>query len=195
MRHPETPRDDYDTVAATLHWLIGLALIGQVAFGLLLDEIAPRGTPSRGAVINLHKSFGIVLGLLILARLGWRLAHRPPGWPAAMPGWQRRAAHAMHVALYACMLVMPLSGYVASNFSKHGIRFFGQTLAPWGPDEPAVYDALGHVHDVTGWLFALLIAGHVLAALQHALRRDGVFARILPGRAAPDRSPTSRKTA
>src|SRR5215813_11030960 len=37
-------RDDgarYDTVAVVLHWLIGVALLGQIAFGLLLDEIAP----------------------------------------------------------------------------------------------------------------------------------------------------------
>jgi cytochrome b561 len=198
MSRPETPRDRYGTVAIALHWLIGLALIGQVTFGFLLDELAPRGTPSRGAVINLHKSFGIVLGVLILVRLGWRLAHRRPGWPVALSAWQRRAARAVHIALYACMVVMPLSGYVASNFSKHGIKFFGHSLSPWGPDLPAVYDALNRVHVVTGWLFAFLIAGHVAAALAHALRRDGVLSRILPRRAEPaatSRPPTSRKTA
>lgn len=171
----------YDKVAAALHWLIGIALLGQIAFGMLLDDIAPRGTPSRAGVINLHKSFGIVLGVAILARLAWRLAHRPPAWPAALPGWQRRAARAMHWALYACMVVMPVSGYVASNFSKHGIRFFGMPLKPWGPDLPSVYDALQDVHVATGWLFAMLIALHVLAALHHALvARDGVFGRMWP---------------
>jgi cytochrome b561 len=173
----------HDPVAAALHWLIGVALLGQIAFGFLLDDIAPRGTPSRAAVINLHKSFGIVLGLAILLRLGWRFAHAPPAWPGSMPAWQRRAARLGHAALYACMVVMPLSGYVGSNFSKHGVKFFGRSLAPWGPDLPAVYDALGRVHVVTAWLFAALIAGHVLAALQHAfVARDGVFARIWPWR-------------
>ena len=174
-------RDRYDKIAAALHWLIGLALLGQITFGILLDDIAPRGTPSRAGVINLHKSFGIVLGVAILARLAWRLAHRPPDWPAILPGWQRRAARAMHWALYACMVVTPLSGYVASNFSKHGIRFFGVALKPWGPDLPAVYDALQDVHVATAWLFVALIGGHVLAALQHAIvARDGVFRRMWP---------------
>jgi len=184
----DTPlRLRYDKVAAALHWLIGLALLGQIAFGLLLDDIAPRGTPSRPGVINLHKSFGIVLGVAILVRLAWRLAHRPPAWPAVLAGWQRRAAYAMHWALYACMVVMPVSGYVASNFSKHGIRFFGLALKPWGPDLPSVYDALQSVHVVTGWLFAFLIGGHVLAALQHAfVARDGVFRRMWPWGARPD---------
>ena len=68
-----------------LHWLIGVALLGQIGFGFLLDDIAPRDTPARAGVINLHKSFGIVLGLLIVARLAWRLATRRRGWPASMP--------------------------------------------------------------------------------------------------------------
>jgi cytochrome b561 len=43
----------YDRVAIVLHWLIGIALLGQITFGFLLDEIAPRGTPERSGVINL----------------------------------------------------------------------------------------------------------------------------------------------
>jgi cytochrome b561 len=171
----------YGRVASALHWLIGIALLGQVTFGFLLDEIAPRGTPARGSVINLHKSFGIVLGLLIVLRLLWRLKHRPPAWPADMPAWQRRAAHLGHAALYGCMLVLPLSGYIASNFSKHGVKFFGIALRPWGPDLPAVYNAFNLLHVVTGFVFAALIVGHIAAALKHALvDRDAVFARIWP---------------
>jgi cytochrome b561 len=182
-RHDNADGDRYDRVAAVLHWLIGVALLDQITFGFLLDDIAPRGTASRAAVINLHKSFGIVLGLAIVLRLGWRLAHRPPYWPSGMPGWQRRAARIGHAALYACMIVLPASGYVASNFSKHGVKFFGRPVAPWGPGLPHVYDALNGLHVVTAWLFAALVAGHVAAALQHARAgRDGIFRRIWPWR-------------
>jgi cytochrome b561 len=173
--------DRYDRVAAVLHWVIGAALLGQIAFGFLLDEIAPRGTPSRSAVINLHKSIGIVLALAILLRLAWRLAHRPPAWPAGMPAWQQRAATWAHRALYACMVLMPLSGYVASNFSKHGVKFFGVLWKPWGPDLPPVYGFFNGVHVVTAFVFATLIVLHVAASLKHAwVDRDGVFARIWP---------------
>ena len=185
----------YDRVAAALHWLIGAALLAQIGFGFLFDEIAPRGTPARGTVINLHKSFGIVLGLLIVGRLLWRLRHRPPAWPATMPAWQRRAADLGHRALYACMLLMPLSGYVASNFSKHGVKFFGIALRPWGADLPAVYSAFNLLHIVTGFVFAALIAGHVAIALKHVfIDRDGMFARIWPWSAsvpAPAPAPTA----
>ncbi len=32
------------------------------------------------------------------------------------------------MALYACMLLMPLTGYVASNFSRHGVNLFNQRV-------------------------------------------------------------------
>jgi cytochrome b561 len=183
MQQTESPRPSarYASVAIALHWLIGAALLAQIVFGFLIDDIAPRGTPARGATINLHKSFGIMLGLLIAARLVWRLTHRPPAWPLSMSAWQRSAAQLSHRALYACMLVMPLSGYVASNFSKHGVKFFGFAWRPWGPDVPAVYDFFNGLHAITAFLFCALIAVHVAAALKHLLvDRDEVFARIWP---------------
>ena len=181
----------YGRVAIALHWLIGAALLAQIVFGFLLDDLAPRGTPARAGVINLHKSFGIVLALLIAARLAWRLTHKPPAWPASMPGCQQRAARLGHHALYACMVVVPLSGYVASNFSKFGVKLFGIALRAWGPDLPAVYGFFNGLHVATSWLFCALIAGHVVVALKHALvDRDGVFSSIWPGASAePPGSP------
>jgi cytochrome b561 len=169
----------YDSVTIALHWLIGTALLAEIAFGFLLDDIAPRNTPARAEVINLHKSIGIVLGLLVVLRLAWHVRHPPPAWPASLPAWQQRAAVWGHRAMYACMVVIPLAGYVASNFSKYGVRFFGLALRPWGRESPAVYAFFNGLHDVVAWLFCALIAGHVLIALKHGLvDRDGLFTRM-----------------
>jgi len=174
-------RTRYDPVAVALHWALGVALLAQIAFGFALDTIAPRGTPARSDVINLHKSCGIVLGLLIALRLAWRLRHPPPAWSAALSTLHQRAATVGHRALYACMLLMPLSGYVASNFSRRGVRFFGHAWAPWGPDLPAVYGFFNGVHVVTAFVFAALVLGHVAFAVWHAaVRRDGVLERMWP---------------
>ncbi|MBU6260153.1 MAG: cytochrome b [Burkholderiales bacterium] len=171
----------YDAVARALHWLLALALMAQIAFGLLLDDIAPRGTPARASVINLHKSIGIVIGLLIVVRLLWRLRHPPPRWPDAMGALARRAATWGHRALYLTMLVLPAAGYLASNFSRHGVHFFGHPLPAWGPDRPDVYAALNGLHEIAAWLLLALIAGHVAFAIKHALiDRDGLFERMGP---------------
>ncbi len=178
---PTAPRLRYDRVSALLHWGIGLLLLAEIAFGLLLDEIAPRGTPARAGIINLHKSVGIVIGVLIVVRIAWRLGHRPPPWPATMSIRRQRAASLGHVLLYACLVVAPLAGYLGSNFSKHGVRFFGLVLPPWGPDWPAAYSFLVGLHDASTYLLLALTIGHVAMALKHALiERDGIFTRIAP---------------
>jgi YVTN family beta-propeller protein len=175
------PYDRYGRTAILLHWAIGALLVAQIVFGFALDDLAPRGTPARGAVINLHKSCGLLLFALVVVRLGWRLGHPPPAAPGAMPRWQRRAATWVHRALYGAMLLLPLAGYVASNFSRHGVKFFGLAMPPWGPDLPPLYQLFNSLHVALALGLTLLITGHVLVALYHAaIARDGVVRRMLP---------------
>ena len=171
----------YTSTAIGLHWLIALLLLGQFAFGLALGDI-PRGTPERGYYVNLHKSSGILIGLLVLVRLGWRLAHTPPPLPASTPGWQRRAARISHAALYLCMVLLPLSGYLASNFSKYGVKFFNLVhWAPWGPDDKTMYAVFNTTHRVAALVLAGLVVLHVLAVAKHMLvERDGLLLRMWP---------------
>jgi len=170
--------DRYNRVAIVLHWLIAALLLGQLAFGWFLTTIA-RGAPTRGVYVNFHKSTGITIGVLILARILWRLLHASPPLPAFMPAWQRAAARANHFALYVLMLTMPLSGYIASNFSKYGIKFYNTVkLPPWGADDHRVYALFNSIHVVAAYVFVAIIAVHVLAALLHAARRDRVISRM-----------------
>jgi cytochrome b561 len=180
---PDVP-DRYGKVAIALHWLIAVLIFGQIAFGWFLEGV-PRGTPMRGVYVNLHKSTGLTIALLIVFRLGWRLAHRPPQLPSFVPGWERVASSVNHLTLYICMLVMPVSGYIASNFSKYGVKLFNVILLPpWGVDDKQIYAVFNTTHVVTSYLFVGLIVLHVLAAARHAFRRDGVLARMLPSRAS-----------
>lgn len=176
--------DRYTNVAIALHWFLALGILGQIWLGFSLDDI-PRGSPERSAWVNLHKSTGITLAVLILARLAWRIAHPPPPLPLAMPAWERVAARVSHALLYVCMVGAPLAGYVASNFSKFGVKYFGLVLLPpWGPDDKAIYAVFNTTHKVLALTLAGLILVHVAAALKHAfIDRDGVMRRMWPARA------------
>ncbi len=171
----------YTRTAMLLHWLIAAAVLAQLGFGRYLQSI-PRGTPDRTLFVNYHKSVGMVIGLLIVFRIAWRLAHKPPPLPASLPLWERGAALANHGLLYACMLLMPISGYVASNFSKFGVKFFNLVpLPPWGADNRSVYEFFNGLHLTVSYVFMLLIAIHVLAVLKHILYpRHGILRRMLP---------------
>ena len=83
------------------------------------------------------------------------------------------------------MVVMPVSGYLASNFSKYGIKYFNVVaLPPWGVDDKQIYTVFNTTHIVTSYVFVGLIAIHAAAALTHLLRRDGIFERMWPGEPA-----------
>jgi cytochrome b561 len=187
MRAPER----YTGVAMALHWLIAALIVGQIAFGWYLQSV-PRKTPARTVYVNLHKSTGLTLGLLVLVRLGWRLTHKAPPLPGSVPAWQRAAARTSHFALYACMLVMPAAGYLASNFSKFGVNYFNAVLLPpWGVDDRRLYAVFNTTHVVTSYVFVALIAVHVLAALRHLHSRDGIFLRMWPAPRAPAQADSS----
>ena len=181
-RHPRDVVVRYTRTAIALHWLVALIILVQIPFGWSLGEI-PTGTPARGWYVNLHKSVGITLGVVIVLRVLWRWFHPAPALPDWMPRWQRLGASASHVALYACMLIMPLTGYVASNFSKWGVKYFNTfLLPPWGVDDPRVYAFFNGAHVATSYLFLALILAHAASAVRHASRHDGILQRMWPAR-------------
>ena len=171
----------YTRTAVWLHWFIAILLLGQFLFGWYLTGV-PRGTPERGYLVNLHKSTGLVIGLLVVLRLAWRMTHAPPPLPDSVPRWQQTAATQTHRLLYLLMLVMPLSGFVASNFSKFGVKFFNVLqLGPWGVESKVIYAVFNETHKACAWLLMVLVIVHVLAAVKHRLvDRDAVFSRMLP---------------
>jgi cytochrome b561 len=174
------PPERYTRTAIALHWLVAAVIFAQVPLGWCLEEI-PTGTPARSWYVNLHKSIGMTLGAAIVFRTCWRWFHRPPALPDWMPRWQRIAARATHAAMYACMLIMPLTGYRASNFSQWGVKYFNAIeLPPWGVADEGIYAILNGAHVATSYIFVALIVAHVATAARHASRRDRVFQRMWP---------------
>jgi cytochrome b561 len=117
--------------------------------------------------------------VLSIVRAGWRLAHRPPQWPLGLSDWEVTAATWSHRLLYLCMVLQPLTGYLSSSFNKYGVKVFGMKLPQWAWEDPSLREALAQVHGTVAWLFTILVALHVLAALKHLASRNGVFQRML----------------
>ncbi|MBS7458448.1 cytochrome b [Coralloluteibacterium stylophorae] len=174
---PRTP--GYATSIVILHWLLALAIFVLIGTGWYMVGLE-KGTPPVSVHYNFHKSIGLIAMALIALLVGARLRRHPPDLPGSLARWERRAAHLAHMLMYVFLVLVPLSGYVASNFSKWGINFFGTRLPAWGPDLPAVYDLFNAVHVVASNVFVGLIALHVLGAIKHLLARNRVVERILP---------------
>lgn len=174
-RIEETGR--YSTVAIAFHWVIAALVIVNLAVGALHDSV-----PALRAWMPGHKSIGITVLALTLARVAWRLLHRPPRMPAYVAGWQRGAAHAVHWTLYLLLLAMPLTGWMLVSGSRRGsLNWFGLFDIPYLPITPGAAGAGHSAHGVLGWLMLALVAVHVAAALRHHfVLRDNVLARMAP---------------
>lgn len=180
---PEPAR--YSGVAIALHWVLALALLGMVGFGLYMADLP--FSPARLKLYNWHKWAGVCVLVLSLARLLWRLTHRPPELPAAMqaamPAWQKLAHHGTHAALYALFFAIPLLGWAYSSAAGFPIVVFGVLPLPdWVPVSPDLAEALKPLHKWAALTMTALVGLHVAAVVKHQLiDRDGLLWRMWPG--------------
>lgn len=173
MPHPvDTP---HSRATKILHWGAALLVVAAFSLGLLLEDW-PRG-PQRDTVMMIHYSLGTVVLVTLLVRLIRRLLvpalrQREPG----LAGW---AALAMHWALYAMMLALPITGAFDRWARGRRLAIFDVVVPP--PFPIGGGRIWREAHTYLGWAIAAFVILHVVAALwHHFIRRDAVLARMLP---------------
>jgi cytochrome b561 len=185
---PSAPASRYTVPAIALHWTIAVLIFANLYLGLRSESL--RGL-AKFEVLQLHKSIGITVLALSLARLAWRLAHRPPPYPPTMKRWEAVAAGAVHWAFYGLIIGLPLLGWVVVSASPTNIPTLLYKTVPWPHlgfvhDLPmatrrGVEDAAAGTHAVLAFIAMALLAVHIAAALKHQFwTRDGVLYRMAP---------------
>lgn len=189
-------RSRYDTVAMSLHWLIAVLILTNIALAWYFNTL--HGLAKVGPT-QIHKSVGMTVLALTLVRLAWRLAAAAPPLPASMPRWERTASHVVHLLFYVVMIGMPLTGWALSSASRliavYPITWFGLfqipaigPLAALPPDRmKSAHHLYTTAHELGAKLVYALIVVHVGAALRHQfIRGDEVLWRMVPflGRSA-----------
>jgi cytochrome b561 len=176
----------YDRVSQWLHWLVAALAVVVVALAWMIPEAA-RHTAWRDLVLLLHRSIGIVILAAMLVRALWRWQHKPPPLPASVRPVEAWLAHANHFGLYVLFVGMPLTGYVNAAAAGHPVSLFGlAAIPPLFAADPHLSQLAIALHQSGQFLIYALVAGHVAAALLHAVvHRDGVLERMLPRRRKP----------
>jgi len=171
----------YTATARALHWITAAIVIALVPGGIYMANAEPG--PTQDLAFHLHRSFGVVLLLLMVIRFAYRMLVPPPPLPRDIPARQRAAAQAVHGILYALLIVQPLVGWIATSAYRAPILVFWLfELPPIWPQDRAFSEALFGLHRSFGWMIAALVLVHVAAALYHHLvRRDDVLVRMLRG--------------
>ncbi len=170
----------YTFVALGLHWLLAIMIVASFGVGTYMVDM--QMSPSRLKLFNYHKWAGVTILALSAARLLWRLSHRAPPLPDTMPGWQRMASHATHMALYGLFFAVPLLGWAYSSAAGFPIVWMGLVPLPdfVGKDRELA-ELIKPFHGLAAWLLASFVVLHVAAALKHHfIDKDGVLARMLP---------------
>jgi len=164
----------YGLLSRYLHGATAVLMLSLVPIGLFLGTLQEESAV-RAIFLSVHETLGVtVLGLLLI-RLGWFAASRPPSPSASLKAWERSLARAVQIALYAVLFLLPATGLmlVAAN---HGPLY----LYGWSVPLPGIPDGglSQTLHDfILPTLFCAAIALHLGAVLKHhflARRRDDV---------------------
>ncbi|WP_413204561.1 cytochrome b [Rhodospirillum sp. A1_3_36] len=170
----------FGAVTKLAHWLTALTVFGMIGLGLYMADL-PLGA-AKLELYGLHKSIGVVVLVVTLARFGWR--SRQPG-PGALPShvaWEHLLAKATHLALYACLIGLPLTGWIASSAAGFPVSVFGLFTLPnlVGPD-PSLQKGAAAIHSWMAWAMMGLIGLHILGALKHhVVDKDETLRRMAP---------------
>jgi cytochrome b561 len=179
----DTP-EKYAPLVIALHWLV-LALMVAAYVSMEFRDVFERGSAGRDLMKASHYVIGLTILLLATARLVAHVAFAAPAILPPPPLWQSLAAKAMHVALFALMIVLPIVGWLILSAEGEPPVFFGIALpALIGPDRDLA-ETFEEVHETIATLGYGLIGFHAAAALyHHYVVRDNTLRRMLPGRSA-----------
>lgn len=200
----QSHRYRYAAVAIALHWTIAVLIIAQIAAGLWMssgDGAASAGPGTlRFAVFQLHKSFGILVLLLSVARVAWRLFNPPPSTHVVVLPWEKALSTAVYAAFYILMIALPLTGWALVSSSPTGIPTLLFGVLEWPhlplPATEVVEDGFHEVHEVLAFVAIALIALHVAGALKHHLvDRENLIIRMAPGLFGRTEAPPTRARA
>lgn len=167
----------YDDFSIMLHWVTAGLVVALWSIGQVIDFF-PTGTP-RVTARSVHILLGLLLGVVLLTRIGWRVTSGVR-LPRAAPGLMGWLAESVHYLLYVLVSATVLLGL--ANASQRGDSFFGLLTFP--KLAPGNKELQERIEDLHAWAAnsTLILAGlHALTGLvHHYLLRDEVLGRMLP---------------
>ncbi|MBE1507650.1 cytochrome b [Rhizobium viscosum] len=175
-------RARYPLAIRVLHWIMAAIVLAMIALGWAMTSAGESGPE---ALYPLHKSFGLLILILVSLRLVFRIWARVPALPTGLRKWEVAAAKAAHITLYVLMIVVPLMGYaMSSSFTQSdGVVFFGITVPELLPKDDTQFRLFQLLHRLLAYTLLFVVALHVLAVLKHRFfdrnKENDVLSRML----------------
>lgn len=176
----------YGIISMCLHWGFALAIYAMFGLGLWMVTLSYYDGWYHQAP-ELHKSIGILLMMGLVVRVIWRHFSPPPPAPQSHGKFTRLSAKGAHIALYALLIAILVSGYLISTADGKPVSVFGLFDVPATlTDAGSQADIAGIVHLWLAWSIVIFSVLHGLAALKHHfIDKDDTLKRML-GRSSVD---------
>ena len=170
----------YGSLSIGIHWLM-LVLFVAVYGTVELHEVFEKGSDLRNLMMTWHFMLGMLVFVLVWLRLAARLSGPTPAILPEPPNLQQLASKLLHLALYALMIGMPLTGWLMLSAAGKPIPFFGLELPALIGESKNLAEQLEELHEVIGTTGYFLIGLHTVAALyHHYIVHDNTLTRMLP---------------
>lgn len=195
--HMRNIGNKYGLVAKALHWGVAVLVFSLLAIGSYMGDL-PRGM-EKYRYVELHKSLGLIVLLLMLARVLWRAFNPPPPLPTELPAWEQRLAGLAHGAIYAAIFLQVAVGMGLVWAANSPLTFFGLFVLPSPLTPDRDLSELGEtLHELLATVIAGLVLLHIAAALRHhfmlkndILRRMLMIAMVIAGTSVAGQSRAS----
>ena len=176
-RPAETQGLRHDTTTIVLHWISAALVVALWTIGQTVD-VFPNG-PLRIDYRSIHIILGIVLGVVLLARLSWRLMRRET-LPPIDHGVLLTIARVTHWALYVLLIAAVVLGI--ANVWVRGDSIFNLFRVPtYDPGNRPLMHLVGDWHAFAANAVLIVAGLHAAAALiHHYVLRDATLRRMLP---------------
>ncbi|MCR6665078.1 MULTISPECIES: cytochrome b [Methyloversatilis] len=186
---------NYGRIAKWFHWTTAALFLAAYVSVYYRQWFTEKQTPENMTALQIHLSVGVSIAVIVALRVIWRLMNRAPADEPGTP-LAHLAAHMGHLALYAVMIVAPITGYLGTGVSTdffflfeipkfESTALFQSVVAEgMGLDFKTFEKPIDFIHkDVLGaWLIWLLVLGHAGAALyHHFVLRDRTLVKMTSG--------------
>ena len=172
----------YHLLSRIFHWVMAILIIFMIGFGIYMTDFISNENTNRHTIYELHKSIGVLVLILLIARIINRLYHKPPTLPESIKNFEKKIAYLAHLGFYFLMLIVPLSGYLMSNFYGFEVKIFGIILPNLTSQNIDLAKIFGEIHEISAFSLAGLIALHVSAVIKHRFfdqKENDVLKRML----------------
>jgi cytochrome b561 len=161
----------YPLTMRILHWAMALIIVGLVCVGSYMADL-PDDAVDKYALYPWHKSFGVLILILVVARLVIRKLSVIPDLPSAFSSKEKLIIKIGHGTLYLLMIATPAVGYAMSCAAGAGVKFFGIALPSVLEKNEALFENLSEVHETLAWALLIIAGLHALAAIKHMFDKN-----------------------